>query len=196
MNKSQSKYYNTACLMDQALLILLDKKDFDYITVKELCEKAGVNRSTFYLHYESMNDLLIESIELLFAQLQKKYENLINDKDIQQSSLEDLMYFRPKYSIPYLEFIKDNKKAFMAAVKDPNLFRVNKMFNEIFQKCFEPIQTRFNIPKEERIYMMRFYLSGIHAIIIEWIKNDCKDDINFIANLIEKCINARDTYDH
>ena len=40
MNKSESKYYNTACLLDEALLVLLDKKEFKYITVKEICEKA------------------------------------------------------------------------------------------------------------------------------------------------------------
>lgn len=62
MNKSESKYYNTAVLMDQALLALLEKKDYDFITVKEICEKAGVNRSTFYLHYESIGDLLEESL--------------------------------------------------------------------------------------------------------------------------------------
>ena len=41
MNKSESKYYNTACLMDEAFILLLDKKDYEYITVKEICEKAG-----------------------------------------------------------------------------------------------------------------------------------------------------------
>ena len=71
MNKSESKYYNTACLMDQALLLLLEKKDFDYITVKEICEKAGVNRSTFYLHYETIDDLLMESIDYLLNEKAK-----------------------------------------------------------------------------------------------------------------------------
>ena len=47
MNKSESMYYNTALLMDEALLLLLEKKEYDFITVKEICEKAGVNRSTF-----------------------------------------------------------------------------------------------------------------------------------------------------
>lgn len=63
MNKSESKFYNTALLMDQALIELLNKKEFEYITVKEICEKAGVNRSTFYLHYETINDLLSECID-------------------------------------------------------------------------------------------------------------------------------------
>ena len=65
MNKSESKYFNTAVRMDEAFLALLEKKDFAYITVKEVCEKAGVNRSTFYLHYETVSDLLSESVSYL-----------------------------------------------------------------------------------------------------------------------------------
>ena len=60
MNKSDSKYFHTALLMNEALLLLLEKKEFEFITVKEVCEKAGVHRTTFYLHYNDMNDLLKE----------------------------------------------------------------------------------------------------------------------------------------
>lgn len=68
MNKSESKYFATAVRMDEAFLRLLEKKDFAYITVKELCETAGVNRSTFYLHYETMADLLSESAQYMNEQ--------------------------------------------------------------------------------------------------------------------------------
>ena len=51
MNKNESKYFNTAILFDEALIYLLENKDIEYITIKEICNKAGVNRSTFYLHY-------------------------------------------------------------------------------------------------------------------------------------------------
>ena len=61
LNKSESKYFNTAKKMNEALINLIEKKDFEYITVKEICEKAGVNRSTFYLHYETIGDLLEET---------------------------------------------------------------------------------------------------------------------------------------
>lgn len=61
MNRSESRYFATAARMDEAFLTLLAKKDFEYITIKEICEVAGVNRSTFYLHYETMSDLLSES---------------------------------------------------------------------------------------------------------------------------------------
>lgn len=67
MEKKTSKYYETARLMDEALLVLLEKKDFAFITIKEICAKAGVNRSTFYLHYENTNDLLAETISMIGA---------------------------------------------------------------------------------------------------------------------------------
>lgn len=75
MNKSESKYYNTACLMDDALLLLIEKKDFKYITVKEICDKAGVNRSTFYLHYETMTDLLEETSQYVLKNFYLQMQN-------------------------------------------------------------------------------------------------------------------------
>ena len=39
MNKSESKYFSTALLMDEALIDLLETKDPEYITVKEICKK-------------------------------------------------------------------------------------------------------------------------------------------------------------
>ena len=61
MNKAESKYFNTAVKFNKALLSLLEKKPFEYITISEICEKAEVNRSTFYLHYENTSDLLKET---------------------------------------------------------------------------------------------------------------------------------------
>ena len=89
LSKAESKYYNTACLMNEALILLLEKKDYSFITVKEICEKAGVNRSTFYLHYETMDDLLSESIEYVGNKLHKKYsEKVLNKQIISSSKLE------------------------------------------------------------------------------------------------------------
>ena len=68
--------------MDEAFLTLLEKKDFAYITVKEICETAGVNRSTFYLHYETMADLLSESVshmnEQFLAHMEKDTDAFIH----------------------------------------------------------------------------------------------------------------------
>ena len=172
LNKSESKYYNTACLMDEALILLLEKKEYSFITVKEICEKAGVNRSTFYLHYETIDDLLSECIEYVGSKIQKKYSNKIIDKKvIKNSQLEDLLLTTPEYLLPYLEFLKENKAIYKIAYSQPNVFKEQYVVNHLYKNIFEPILDRFLVPKNEQKYMINFYLSGMSAVMIEWIKN-------------------------
>lgn len=98
MNKQKEKYSSTAFLMDEALICLLNEKDYEYITVKEICKKAGVNRSTFYLHYESIDDLLEETLEYI----NKKFLDYFEDTsdfitNINVSSKENLYLINDKY---------------------------------------------------------------------------------------------------
>ena len=98
MNKQKETYSSTAFLMDEALICLLNEKDYEYITVKEICKKAGVNRSTFYLHYESMDDLLEETLEYV----NKKFLDYFEDTsdfitNINMSSKENLYLINDKY---------------------------------------------------------------------------------------------------
>ncbi len=99
MNKSESKYFNTAVKMDKALIKLLDKKAFDFITVKEICNEAGVNRSTFYLHYENTADLLEEAIEYTNEEFLSYFNE--NGKsfieDMNNKSDSELMLISPRY---------------------------------------------------------------------------------------------------
>ena len=107
MNKSESKYFATAVRMDEAFLTLLERKDFAYITVKELCETAGVNRSTFYLHYETMADLLTESVshmnEQFLAYMKKDSEAFM--AKLENCPLDELYLITPEYLNPYLGYI-------------------------------------------------------------------------------------------
>ena len=193
LNKSESKYYNTACLMDEALILLLEKKEYSFITVKEICEKAGVNRSTFYLHYETIDDLLSECIEYVGNKINKKFSNkFINKQVIKDSKLEDLLLITPEYLLPYLEFLKENKAIYKIAYSQPNVFKEQYVVNHLHKNIFEPILNRFLVPKNEQKYMMSFYLSGMGALMVEWIKNDCKEDIQTIINILMKCFNLGD----
>lgn len=47
--------------------------------VKEICEKAGVNRSTFYLHYETLGDLLQETTEYIHSQFLRHLRKVLNN---------------------------------------------------------------------------------------------------------------------
>ena len=172
MNKSESKYYNTALLMDEALLALLQKKEFEYITVKEVCKKAGVNRSTFYLHYDGMPDLLDESIEMIYKRFQSKYEGL-NSWDAEKSDKTACFFITPEYLAPYLSFVKENKKIFRLICEKPGLFRTRETFEKMYERIFCPILEKYSVEKSAQPYVFAYYFGGISSVITDWVKRDC-----------------------
>ena len=194
LNKSESKYFNTAVRFDKALLSLLEKKSFEFITIREICEEAGVNRSTFYLHYENTGDLLKETTEYVmdnftsyfpvdFKSIVNRYENC---------DLQELNFINRKYLHPYLSFIKENQRMFSAVLSHPTTFDSNAIFQRLFDNIFHPILNRFHYPKDEQRYVMMFYLNGITAIITEWLKDGCQKSIEAVSAIICQCVFGKD----
>ena len=110
MNKSESKYFNTARCMDEALISLLKVKNLEYITVKEICEKAGVNRSTFYLHYETIADLVNETIEAVNQRFMSYFADTKGiAEELNHTDLSNLVLITRDYLEPYLRFVSENK---------------------------------------------------------------------------------------
>lgn len=190
MNKSESKYFNTAVRMDEAFLALLEKKDFAYITVKEVCEKAGVNRSTFYLHYETVSDLLSESVSYLYSQ----FLNYITPDTagivarLRDCPMEELYLATPEYLTPYLSYIKDHKRLFRTAVENASALRLSETYDKMLRHVFTPILERFQVPEQDRNYIMAFYIHGLMAIITEWLEDDCGDSIDHVITVIQQCV--------
>ena len=192
MNKHESKYFNTASLFDEALITLLEKKDIEYITVKEICECAKVNRSTFYLHYESIDDLLNETLEYITNKLITYFDKdpKVFIENIDTLSKENLNFINEIYLKPYLEFIKNNKKVFISAFKNPIVMKSKEQYSNLEKYIFNPILDKYDIPDYKKKYLLQFYVSGIMGVIKEWVINDCNDKIENIMSIIIECVKA------
>lgn len=182
MAKNESKYFNTALLMDEALLQLLQKKDFEYITIKELCKKAGVNRSTFYLHYENMNDLLKESMEMLEKKFYASFASVIDEKP------KDSYYITPSYLRPYLEFVKENRIVYRLICEKTSLFETKNTLNKLYKTIFQPILESHNVPKERQAIIFSYYFGGITSMIKKWVALDCEASIEDMMEMIMGCL--------
>ena len=194
MNKSESKYFNTALRMDEALIALLEEKELEYITVKEICRQAGVNRSTFYLHYETISDLVNETLEMInqrfLSYFPQQEEEVLGNMDSRER--KDLVLVTREYLLPYLHFIRDNKKVYRAAFRNPSSMQAHTRYGELKQHILGPILERFEIPATHRPYYMAYYVEGIIAIVKEWLRQDCADEVEMIAGIIESCVRPRD----
>ena len=190
MNKNESKYFNTAIRMDKALISLLEKKDFEYISIKEICAEAGVNRSTFYLHYENTADLLAETTRFI---LDKHFSYYTADtkgitEHFANCDLCDLIFITSEYLTPYLTFIKENQRIFKVSIKQFRSLNMDEVYGRMFEHIFNPILARFRIPEKERSYMVKFYLTGVFAVVMEWLEQNCSDSMETIIKIIIDCI--------
>ena len=189
MNKNENKYFNTAKKMNDALIKLLETKDYEYITIKEICRIASVNRSTFYLHYENMNDLLEETIRSLISSFNSHFKSKENENTIIfKDSLEDLLLINDENLIPYLNFIKENKNIYKVLKNHPELFNANKTYEEMFRKIFVPIMKRFGLDEKWHKYLMDFYISGLTSIVFDWVYDDCKIPVQEVSDFIKGLI--------
>ncbi len=55
--------------LNDALFALIQVKGYDKVTVQDIIDRADVGRSTFYAHYDTKDDLLLSSLDLLTADL-------------------------------------------------------------------------------------------------------------------------------
>ena len=186
MNKSESKYFNTATKMDLALISLLKKKPFEYITVSEICETASVNRSTFYLHYETISDLLDETTRCLLDDFRSYFPT--DTIDLVCCDRNELVFVCDKYLTPYLTYIKNHKEVFGTAITHNKILKFEDVHKRLFDNIFNPILDRFHYPSNTRQYVMMYYLNGINAIVLEWLKNGCDKSIAEISEIISVCI--------
>ena len=80
---------------------------------------------------------------------------------------EELVLVTREYLLPYLRFIRDNKKVYRAAFRNPGSMQAYARYGELKQHILGPILERFEIPPSHRPYYIAYYVEGIIAIVKE-----------------------------
>lgn len=80
--KTDARVKYTKMVLKKALLELMQHKPVNKITVKEICERAELNRATFYAHYSDCFDLLESIEEELFGQFERSMQSYTRSFDI------------------------------------------------------------------------------------------------------------------
>jgi AcrR family transcriptional regulator len=94
MGTQDRRIRKTRAILKNSLISLMNEKSVKHITVKELCEKADINRGTFYLHYKDVFDMLEKIEEDFFKELTEIVEVYAKDMSIPKKLfLENLFSF-------------------------------------------------------------------------------------------------------
>lgn len=161
-------------LFKNALMDLLKEKgSVAKISVRELCDRAELNRSTFYAHYNEPNDLLMEIETELLDATEEHLKKIGEENDAGAH----------KYILSFLQYIKQNDKQFRTLLidsADPE-FRSRFMQQSIIQFVEN---LRIELSKELEQYIFSYILNGSTGIIIQWIRSDYAVNENEIVNLL------------
>lgn len=172
--------------MREALIKLLSKKRLEDITITELCAEAGVHRTTFYMHFDTISDLLddiTDSFSERFTScFEKNQEALI--KEIVTTSPDKI---KTGYIVPYLNFIKENKALSRARIlkRDRLKLRISPL-EYLEDNVLKPFLKRRGVPDEYQEYYTAYFKNGSRAIAEEWLNNGCVESSDAIAEIISE----------
>lgn len=161
--------------MADALVRLMQVKEFSKITVNEISATAGVNRSTWFRNFSSKNDALIFRLVLL-------WNRWADERGLKEN---------PRYTIDnspdFFLFCYQNR-SFLGALYSAGLETV------LYESFHRIIMPQYEADADE-YYQGRFYSYGLFGMLDEWLKRDFKESPEDMTRLFYKIMNIPSTKD-
>ena len=164
------RFQSTEEKIERALFSLLKFKKYNDIAIKEICYEAGINRSSFYAHYQDINDLMIKTEQ----KLSKQVASIFNPKQLWN---EDVF-------VKLFQFLFENKAFYKAylATNEQSFMEKNDFLNFIDIVNANGIAQKFEY--DETLYHMAFFAGGIKAMAKSWIMRNCQESPEKMAKIL------------
>jgi len=172
--KENRRVRMTKKILQESLLELLKTQDIHEISIRALCEKADLNRSTFYKYYGSQYDLLQEMENELLERIEQDLSNFTT-----ASSCKECLTKLLSFANEHVEF----SRLLFSANIDPNLPKKMLGLPSIYNALDLATQ---NTSAEETQYMQDFFFYGGYQIIKRWISKENRESPEKLAGILTK----------
>ena len=151
----------------EAFIALLDEKPLNRITVKDIVETCGINRNSFYYHYEDLPALIEEIIAGRVEELIQAHPTIDSVEDCFDAALE---------------FVLQNRRAV--------LHIYNSISRDVFERylmevCHYVVKTYVEsdfagrpVDEEDKEMLIRYHKCECFGNIIDWLNSGMRDDIS------------------
>lgn len=161
--KENQRIRLTRQLLSDALIAILGEMPIHAVSIRELCERAGINRSTFYNHYGSQYDLL-EDIAGRFLNditIRLSYTDDDSQESVQRRVTMVFQYLADNLTLSRLLLNNNSDPEF--AERLFSLPKVVDLLDAALNECSEP---------EKRNAIITFAIHGSYRLLLEWINKD------------------------
>lgn len=166
-------------LLKQALIELMNEKEISKISIKELCETAGINRSTFYTYYDTQYALLDEIENEVLEKLIVHFQDLKPETGLAEvaESIQKILH--------YMERNIDSFRALLGKYGDPAFHQKMVMANEAVIREWSTFGNA-GAAAEKTAYL--FATCGGISVIEKWIMNDNRMPASQLSELLATLI--------
>ncbi len=176
--KVDLRILKTRNVLYHSLEELMKNKAFEEIKVSDICNKALINRSTFYAHYSDKYELLAEYINSLKDALRLELEKNSNIKNSREYYIEMI-----KLLLNHIEEKKDTYIAIM--INNKNSITMDILYDVINKTIFDQMKDGKTSKKIPMDIILKFYLGGVLNVCIEWLKYNNKHSKQEIIDYID-----------
>lgn len=165
----------------QALLALMQERDFESITIQDITDRADLNRATFYLHYGSKEELLTDSLEAMFDDLVQRFENTTAVTPIWQDTTAVLAVFQhvADHAALYKVLLSDRGQSHV-------IYRIIDYIADFGQQRVArhlPPGLRLGLP----VQIVSHHAAGsLIAVVSWWVQNNLPYSAEFMATAVDK----------
>ena len=158
--KTDPRVRRTRRILREALVSLILEKDFASISIKELTDRAEVAYITFFRHFESIDQLLMEVLDEELAELMTRIETLAKQSETSALETDGRLIF---------EYVEEKADLFRILLRSQSVTRVRKKvirnIAAIFQKSCAPLARSGN---EMTVAIISNHISTSLLSLIEW----------------------------
>lgn len=167
MNFTDLRILKTQERLQNALLELLETKELKEITVKEICDKAGISRNAFYQHYGYKEDLYDQMVARATEGIRDSLMPIIQDASV---VTEDAIISYAKHII---EGISEVRELIYVMLKGDDGIFLRQLTDLIFGQNLTNALSFFDMKDsaELRLYY-EFQSAGMAAFIVKWILDE------------------------
>lgn len=165
----------TKRLIKEALLRLLKEKPLDKIKVNELCAESGVNRATFYRHYETLRDVLREIETAFFQQIPHPAKPLRNVGEARQHMETVCTFFYTHADMVKILFLNRTDADMMQGMSE---------FYRNFLELYNKEMPKPDMDEDTAKVIIALVGGGGHCLLRQWILGDIRKTPGEIADIL------------
>lgn len=179
MKKEHSRrWIATEDRIKNVALSLMQDRSLRQVTVRAICEGAGINRSTFYDHFLDVYDMFDRMEAELSRELLDSYD-----------AVSAPVAFSEKSFIPMLRHIRRYGDFYRVVLRTRNTFPIGYGFERLLSDVIRPLCVRRGITREDEIlYCLVFFQAGFAFCLRRWLEGGCRETDEELAAILASCM--------